>query len=67
MSQKMVDVWTSFAIEGVPRNLSPLSSASGPYNKLNLEVTKGDDLLDTLTAAIDDPDNGRLQREDMEF
>ncbi|XP_043647997.1 juvenile hormone esterase [Drosophila teissieri] len=67
MSEKMVDVWTSFAIEGVPSNLSPLSSASGPYNKLNLEVTKGEDLLDTLTAAIDDPDNERLQREDMEF
>ncbi|XP_036670925.3 glutactin [Drosophila suzukii] len=67
MSQKMVEVWTSFAIDGIPGDLSPLTSASGPYNKLNLEVTKGEDLLETLTAAIDDPDNGRLQREDMEF
>ncbi|XP_017101492.2 glutactin [Drosophila bipectinata] len=67
MAQKMVEVWTSFAIDGVPSGLSPLSTPSGPYNKLALEITKGEDLLDTLTAAIDDPDNGRLQREDVEF
>ncbi|XP_050741939.1 glutactin [Drosophila biarmipes] len=67
MAHKMVEVWTSFAINGIPGELSPLTSASGPYNQLNLEVTKGEDLLETLTASIDDPDSGRLQREDMEF
>ncbi|XP_017072331.1 juvenile hormone esterase [Drosophila eugracilis] len=67
MSKKMVEVWTSFAIDGIPSELSPLTSASGPYNQLNLEITKEEDLLETLTSAIDDPENGRLQREDMEF
>ncbi|XP_020816565.1 glutactin [Drosophila serrata] len=67
MSQKMVELWTSFAIDGVPKGLSALTSPSGPYNKLNLNITKGEDLLESLTAAIDDPDNDRLQRNDVEF
>lgn len=67
MAQKMVELWTSFAIDGVPKDLSPLTSPSGPYNRLNLKITKEDDLLQSLTAAIDDPDNDRLQREDVEF
>ncbi|XP_001352976.2 glutactin isoform X1 [Drosophila pseudoobscura] len=67
MSQKMVELWTSFAIDGRPKELRPLSSPSGPYNRLALNITTGEDLLETLTSAIDDPDNGRLQRENVDF
>ncbi|XP_034655471.1 glutactin [Drosophila subobscura] len=67
MSQKMVELWTSFAIDGRPKELSPLSSPSGPYNRLAMKITTGADLLETLTAAIDDPNNWRLQRENVDF
>lgn len=67
MAQHMVDLWTSFAIYGVPNGLSPLATASGPYNRLELQVTHAEDLLETLTATIDDPDNKRLQREKLDF
>ncbi|EDW34658.1 GL12785 [Drosophila persimilis] len=67
MSQKMVELWTSFAIDGRPKELRPLSSPSGPYNRLALNIATGEDLLETLTSAIDDPDNGRLQRENVDF
>ncbi|XP_030571274.1 acetylcholinesterase [Drosophila novamexicana] len=67
MAQNMVELWTSFAISGVPKNLNALTSPSGPYNRLGLHITEDDDLLKTLTATIDDPDNGRLQRTNVEF
>jgi len=67
MAHNMVDLWTSFAITGVPNGLSPLSTASGPYNRLGLQVTNSEDLLETLTATIDDPDNERLQRHNLNF
>lgn len=67
MAQHMVDLWTSFAITGVPNGLSSLSSASGPYNRLGLQVTNSEDLLETLTATIDDPDNERFQRHNVDF
>ncbi|XP_017955622.1 glutactin [Drosophila navojoa] len=67
MAQNMVELWTSFAIDGAPKDLNPLTSASGPYNRLGLHLKTGDDLLETLTATIDDPNNSRLQRKNMEF
>ncbi|KAM8707777.1 hypothetical protein ACLKA7_014848 [Drosophila subpalustris] len=67
MAHNMVDLWTSFAITGVPNGLSPLSTPSGPYNRLGLQVTNSGDLLETLTATLDDPDNTRLQRPNVDF
>ncbi|EDV97364.1 GH14737 [Drosophila grimshawi] len=67
MAEQMVELWTSFAISGVPKNLSALASPSGPYNRLALHISQADDLLESLTATIDDPDNGRLQRPPVEF
>ncbi|XP_034108062.1 glutactin [Drosophila albomicans] len=62
MAQRMVDIWTSFAITGVPNGLAPLSTPSGPYNRLGLKVNVAEDLLETLTTTIDDPDNKRFSR-----
>lgn len=67
MAQHMVELWTSFAISGVPTGMQPLSNPSGPYNRLSLNVTVAEDLLETLTATIDDPHNDRLQRQNVEF
>lgn len=67
MAQNMVELWTSFAISGVPKDLNALTSPSGPYNRLGLQITNDADLLQTLTATIDDPDNSRLERKNVDF
>ncbi|XP_030387214.1 cholinesterase 1 [Scaptodrosophila lebanonensis] len=62
MAQQMAKIWTSFARTGVPQDLNALTSTSGPYNWLGLNVEVGADILETLTATIDDPNNWRLVR-----
>ncbi|ALC45101.1 Est-Q [Drosophila busckii] len=67
MAQRMVEVWTSFAITGRPNGLAPLTSPSGPYNRLGLTTSTRPDLLETFTETIDDPNHERLQRRHIEF
>ncbi|XP_002069033.2 glutactin isoform X1 [Drosophila willistoni] len=67
IARQMIEIWTSFVINGETKHLSSLSSAEGPYNRIDLQVESANDLLQTLTATIDDPNNGRLQRDDVEF
>ncbi|XP_037933075.1 glutactin-like [Teleopsis dalmanni] len=72
MAQKMVELWTSFAIDGIPSSsegpsILPMSSPSGPYFHINNEITISNDVLDELTSTLDDPDNNKLDRINREF
>ncbi|KAM7358813.1 esterase Q [Cochliomyia hominivorax] len=72
MAMKMVEIWTSFAIDGKPKvdndiNILPMNTDSGPYFHINSEITLGDDVYNELTITIDDPNNNRFIRNDVEF
>ncbi|XP_037933074.1 glutactin-like [Teleopsis dalmanni] len=72
MAQKMVELWTSFAIDGIPSSsegppILPMNSPSGPYFHINNEITISNDVLDELTSTLDDPDNKKIDRENIEF
>ncbi|GAB0086094.1 Carboxylic ester hydrolase [Sergentomyia squamirostris] len=52
-AQKMVDLWTSFAINGVPtspqiENWPPMENLCGPYLHINQECTIADNFYDEL-------------------
>ncbi|XP_055383604.1 glutactin [Condylostylus longicornis] len=68
--QKMVNIWTSFAIKGIPTysdnvELSPMNGI-GPYIKINENITIGNDYSDEFFAAINDPENFKLKKNIVE-
>ncbi|XP_054731971.1 glutactin-like [Anastrepha obliqua] len=72
VSKKMVALWVSFAITGVPKvaeapEILPMNSVRGPYFHINKEIKMDDDLLKEFTATVDDPDNKKLDRPNKSF
>uniref|UniRef100_T1PJL9 Carboxylic ester hydrolase n=1 Tax=Musca domestica TaxID=7370 RepID=T1PJL9_MUSDO len=72
VSKNMVQLWTSFAITGKPsleshQEILPMSDEDGPYFHINTGVTNDYDVLKELTATIDDPENYKLDRPNIEF
>ncbi|XP_023305877.1 glutactin [Lucilia cuprina] len=72
MAMKMVEIWTSFAIEGKPHiqndiEILPMKTDSGPYFRINSDISLGQDVYEELTITIDDPNNERFIRKDIEF
>ncbi|GAB0086093.1 Carboxylic ester hydrolase [Sergentomyia squamirostris] len=56
IAQKMVDLWTSFAINGVPtspqiENWPPMENLCGPYLHINQECTIADNFYDEFEIA----------------
>nr|XP_036232508.1 glutactin-like [Bactrocera oleae] len=67
VAKKMVDLWVSFAMTGVPQVpdgplISPMNSKRGPYFHIDKEIKVDDDILKEFTATIDDPNNKNLDR-----
>ncbi|XP_004518726.1 glutactin [Ceratitis capitata] len=67
MAKKMVDLWYSFAVEGVPSvreqaglTVKAMETESGPYFHINDQLSLGSDILTELTATVDDPENYKL-------
>lgn len=72
IAKKMVDIWTSFAMEGKPKaanaiDILPMTTDSGPYFHINTQISLGHDVYEELTSTIDDPFNDSLDRKDIEF
>ncbi|XP_067648579.1 glutactin [Eurosta solidaginis] len=66
-AKKIVDLWSSFVVNGVPKVedeekllIKPMETESGPYFHVNAAVTLGVDILTELTATVDDPENYKL-------
>ncbi|XP_039432588.1 glutactin-like [Culex pipiens pallens] len=60
IAKRMVDLWTSFAIGGVPQaeqvpEWPAMSAVCGPYLKINEECTVGQNYVEQFTATMDDP------------
>lgn len=56
----MVDLWTSFAIGGVPQaeqvpEWPAMNAVCGPYLRINEECTVGQNYVEQFTATMDDP------------
>uniref|UniRef100_A0A0A1WU09 Carboxylic ester hydrolase n=1 Tax=Zeugodacus cucurbitae TaxID=28588 RepID=A0A0A1WU09_ZEUCU len=69
IAKKMVDLWYSFAADGVPKvgeqpelTLKPLETEAGPYFHIDQEVRVDSDILKELTVTIDDPESYKLIR-----
>ncbi|EAT42347.2 AAEL006101-PA, partial [Aedes aegypti] len=60
IAKKMVDLWTSFAIDGVPKTKDlpewPVFNGNvyGPYLHINKQFSIGQNFLDELTVAADE-------------
>ncbi|XP_055908085.1 glutactin [Eupeodes corollae] len=72
ISKKMIDLWTSFAIDGVPATpdaptLMPLQTETGPYFHIDERISIGYDFLEELRVAVNDPRKEELVRPDVEF
>uniref|UniRef100_A0A1I8Q312 Carboxylic ester hydrolase n=1 Tax=Stomoxys calcitrans TaxID=35570 RepID=A0A1I8Q312_STOCA len=72
VAKNMVELWTSFATSGKPRlgnilDILPMSSEDGPYFHINATLTMDFDVLKELTSTVDDPENYKLDRPDIEF
>ncbi|XP_055856850.1 glutactin [Episyrphus balteatus] len=72
ISKKMVSLWTSFAIEGVPGTenapvLLPLQKETGPYFHIDETISVGTDFFEELRVAVNDPRKEELIRPDVEF
>lgn len=60
IAKRMVDLWTSFAISGVPQaeqvpEWPAMSAVCGPYLRINEECTVGQNYVEQFTATMDDP------------
>ncbi|XP_061391122.1 glutactin [Musca vetustissima] len=72
VAKNMVQLWTSFAITGKPSlennmEILPMKDEDGPYFHINSDVTNDYDVLKELTVTIDDPENYKLDRPNIEF
>ncbi|XP_075161852.1 esterase Q [Haematobia irritans] len=72
VAKNMVDLWTSFATIGKPIlenkfEILPMSSVVGPYFHIKESVDMDNDVLKELTSTLDDPDNYKLDRPNIEF
>ncbi|GAB0086092.1 Carboxylic ester hydrolase [Sergentomyia squamirostris] len=67
IAQKMVDLWTSFAINGVPtspqiENWPPMDNLCGPYLHINQECTVADNFYDEFKVAA--KEKRKIEKED---
>lgn len=63
VAKKMVDMWTSFAKNGVPTvsdNLQwpPMDNQNGPYLKINEPISVGQNYFDEFAATVRDEAKG---------
>ncbi|XP_053668307.1 glutactin-like [Anopheles marshallii] len=67
MAKKMVDLWTSFIVDGVPNaqelpHWPPFNQIFGPYVHLDRQLTVGNNFLDEFTVNAD---AARRQRQQL--
>uniref|UniRef100_A0A1A9W502 Carboxylic ester hydrolase n=1 Tax=Glossina brevipalpis TaxID=37001 RepID=A0A1A9W502_9MUSC len=72
IAQKMVDLWTSFVINGKPQTkdspeILPMEDELGPYFHIDTNITLGYNVLDELSATVDDPEHEKLHRKHIKF
>uniref|UniRef100_A0A1S4H6F4 Carboxylesterase type B domain-containing protein n=2 Tax=Anopheles gambiae TaxID=7165 RepID=A0A1S4H6F4_ANOGA len=69
MAKKMVDLWTSFIVEGVPKSCDlphwpAFNQIFGPYVHLDRELTIGNNFLDEFTVNADAARRQRQQQKE---
>ncbi|XP_059608241.1 glutactin-like [Phlebotomus argentipes] len=71
MAKKMVDLWTSFAIDGIPSapqvpNWPQMTEVVGPYLHINQTDSVGEDFRDEFTVLSREGYHSRKFRKDIE-